>query len=157
MFSEHVLTRNLIKQGDSVIQSLAECWYVQCTKLSFFIWLFLNYAFWFSVSFFLFFLGSRNFHEDRSPTEEWKHMANKVNHYIRHVCCYLLRPKDDIYITHRPFWNFPQIVCEYSMFLGIPRRFPKLFSFCTHQFWKHKITLNFHRRVRVSNLTLSQL
>ena len=67
------MTRNVIKQGDSVIQSLAECWYVQCTKLSFFIWLFLNYAFWFSVSFFLFFLGFRNFHEDRSPAEEWKH------------------------------------------------------------------------------------
>ena len=86
-----------------------------------------------------------------------ENMANKGNHYIRHVCSYLLRPKDDIYVTHRPFKVFSQIVCEHSMFLGIPRRFPKLFWFCTHQFWKHKITLNFHQRVRVSNLTLSQL
>ena len=58
-----------------MIQSLAECWYVQCTKLSFFLSLFLNYAY---VPLLLFSPSSHNFHEDRTPVEEWKRMANKV-------------------------------------------------------------------------------
>ena len=49
-------------------------------EVSSFLWLYLNYAFWFSVSFYLLSPSSRNFQEDRSPVEEWKHMANKVNH-----------------------------------------------------------------------------
>ena len=49
-------------------------------EVSSFLWLYLNYAFWFSVSFYLLSPSSRNFQEDRSPAEEWKHMANKVNH-----------------------------------------------------------------------------
>ena len=80
---------------------LAECWYVQCTMLSSFLWLYLNYAYWFNVSLFLLSPSSRNFQEDRSSVEEWKHMANKVNHnhtYPRralislrpygYVCCF---------------------------------------------------------------------
>ena len=50
-----------------MIQSLAECWYVQCTKLSFFLSLFLNYAY---VPLLLFSPSSHNFHEDRTPVEE---------------------------------------------------------------------------------------
>ena len=46
----------------------------------FFLWLYLNYAFWFNVSLHLLSPSSRNFHEDRSPVKEWKQMANKVNH-----------------------------------------------------------------------------
>ena len=35
LFSEHVLTpRNVFKEENSMIQSLAECWYVQSSKLS---------------------------------------------------------------------------------------------------------------------------
>ena len=46
----------------------------------FFLWLYLNYAFWFNVSLHLLSPSSRNFHEDRSPVKEWKQMAKKVNH-----------------------------------------------------------------------------
>ena len=63
----------------------------------FFLWLYLNYAFWFNVSFYLLSPSSRNFHEDRSSVEEWKRMANKVNHnhtyatralIFFNVCCF---------------------------------------------------------------------
>ena len=46
----------------------------------FFLWLYLNYAFWFNVSLHLLSPSSRNFYEDTSPVKEWKQMANKVNH-----------------------------------------------------------------------------
>ena len=86
--SEHVLTRIVTIQEYSL--SLAECWHAQCTKLLNFLWLSLNYAFWFNVSLiFLFSPSSRNFHEDRSPVQEWKRMANKVNHTCN-TCSYLL-------------------------------------------------------------------
>ena len=77
MFSQETYLNKEILWFSSLI---AECWYVQCTKLSSFLWLYLNYAFWFNVSFYFLSLSSHNFHEDRSSVEEWKHMANKVNH-----------------------------------------------------------------------------
>ena len=83
LFSEHVLTpRNVFKQENSMIQSLPECWYVQCSKLSCFSLALFKLCFWFNVSLFLLSSSSHNFNfdEDRSPDEEWKHMANKVNH-----------------------------------------------------------------------------
>ena len=53
-----------------------------CTMLEAFFFFnlerYLNYALWFNVSLFLLSPSSHNFHEDRSPVEEWKHMANKV-------------------------------------------------------------------------------
>ena len=70
----------------------------------FFLWLYLNYAFWFNVSFYLLSPSSRNFHEDRSPVKEWKQMANKVNHNHTYVTRAL--------ISLRPYGNvscFPKI------------------------------------------------
>ena len=63
-----------------MIQSLAV---LVCTMFEAFFFFFnleryLNYALWFNVSLFLRSPSSHNFHEDRSPVEEWKHMANKV-------------------------------------------------------------------------------
>ena len=53
-----------------------------CTMLEAFFFFnlerYLNYALWFNVSLFLLSPSFHNFHEDRSPVEEWKHMANKV-------------------------------------------------------------------------------
>ena len=53
-----------------------------------FLQLYLNYAFWLNASLFLLSSSSHNFHEGRSPGEEWIHMANKVNH----ICATLSIP-----------------------------------------------------------------